>query len=86
MTATSLTEDGWFMTGDILYRDNYWHFYFLDRLKSLLKYKNYQVSVFIRGLFFVYIVLEYTLSQWKVAYQSSPRVKLRAKHLNETEI
>ncbi|CAB3245688.1 unnamed protein product [Arctia plantaginis] len=44
MTANTLTEDGWFMTGDILYRDDYWHFYFVDRIKSLLKYKSYQIS------------------------------------------
>lgn len=47
MTAKTLTEDGWVMTGDMFYRDDYWHFYFIDRLKSLLKYKNFQVSSFV---------------------------------------
>ncbi|XP_075983878.1 luciferin 4-monooxygenase-like isoform X2 [Anticarsia gemmatalis] len=44
MTAETLTEDGWLKSGDIFYRDEYYHFYFVERLKSLLKYKNHQVS------------------------------------------
>ncbi|XP_052739014.1 luciferin 4-monooxygenase-like [Bicyclus anynana] len=44
MTAAAFDEDGWFKTGDILYRDEYYNFYFCDRLKLLLKYRNHQVS------------------------------------------
>ncbi|XP_050353166.1 luciferin 4-monooxygenase-like [Nymphalis io] len=44
MTAAAFDEDGWLKTGDILYRDEYFNYYFVDRLKLLLKYKSYQVS------------------------------------------
>ncbi|KAH9637779.1 hypothetical protein HF086_007808 [Spodoptera exigua] len=43
-TKETLTEDGWFKTGDIFYRDESWNLFFVDRYKSLLKYRNYQVS------------------------------------------
>ncbi|XP_052738917.1 luciferin 4-monooxygenase [Bicyclus anynana] len=44
MTAAAFDEDGWLKTGDILYRDEYYNFYFCDRVKLLLKYRNHQVS------------------------------------------
>ncbi|CAH2093711.1 unnamed protein product [Euphydryas editha] len=44
MTAAAFDEDGWLKTGDILYRDEYFNYYFVDRLKSLLKYRSHQVS------------------------------------------
>ncbi|CAF4802146.1 unnamed protein product [Pieris macdunnoughi] len=44
VTAATLTKDGWMRTGDIMYRDKNYLFYFVDRLKSLLKYRNYQIS------------------------------------------
>ncbi|XP_050552691.1 luciferin 4-monooxygenase-like [Spodoptera frugiperda] len=43
-TKETLTEDGWFKTGDIFYRDESWNLFFVDRYKSLLKYKSHQVS------------------------------------------
>ncbi|XP_045503707.1 luciferin 4-monooxygenase-like [Colias croceus] len=43
-TMQALTEDGWLRTGDIMYRDESWNFYFVDRMKLLLKYRNHQVS------------------------------------------
>ncbi|XP_053617146.1 luciferin 4-monooxygenase-like isoform X2 [Plodia interpunctella] len=43
-TKASITEDGWFKSGDLFYRDEHWNFYFVDRMKLLLKYKNYQIS------------------------------------------
>lgn len=43
-TAEVLTKDGWFMTGDMMYRDEKWNFYFVERIKLLLKYKNHQVT------------------------------------------
>ncbi|XP_030030365.2 luciferin 4-monooxygenase [Manduca sexta] len=42
-TAATL-EDGWLKTGDIFYPDENWNFFFVDRLKQLLKYKNHQIS------------------------------------------
>ncbi|XP_034828161.1 luciferin 4-monooxygenase-like [Maniola hyperantus] len=44
MTKAAFDEDGWLKSGDILYRDEYHNYYFYDRLKMLLKYRNYQVS------------------------------------------
>ncbi|CAK1541690.1 unnamed protein product [Leptosia nina] len=44
VTAQTLTEDGWLRTGDIMYRDEHWLFYFVDRFKLLLKYRNNQIS------------------------------------------
>ncbi|XP_069357187.1 luciferin 4-monooxygenase-like isoform X1 [Maniola hyperantus] len=37
-------EDGWFKTGDMFYRDENWNYFFLERIKLLLKYKSYQIS------------------------------------------
>ncbi|XP_053617140.1 luciferin 4-monooxygenase-like isoform X2 [Plodia interpunctella] len=44
--ATKLTyaEDGWFKTGDLFYRDEHSNYYFVERIKLLLKYKNHQIS------------------------------------------
>ncbi|XP_050552689.1 luciferin 4-monooxygenase-like isoform X11 [Spodoptera frugiperda] len=44
MTKETLTEDGWLKSGDILYRDEAWNLFFVDRYKLLLKYRNHQVS------------------------------------------
>ncbi|XP_026313469.1 luciferin 4-monooxygenase-like isoform X2 [Hyposmocoma kahamanoa] len=43
-TKEAFTEDGWYRTGDIFYRDEHYNFYFSEKLKLLLKYKNHQVS------------------------------------------
>ncbi|XP_045770747.1 luciferin 4-monooxygenase-like [Maniola jurtina] len=44
ITAQVLMEDGWFRTGDIMYRDKADNYYFVDRIKLLLKYRNHQIS------------------------------------------
>ncbi|CAH2052231.1 unnamed protein product, partial [Iphiclides podalirius] len=44
LTKESFSKDGWFKSGDILYRDANWNFFFVDRIKMLLKYKNHQIS------------------------------------------
>ncbi|CAH2238902.1 jg13709 [Pararge aegeria aegeria] len=44
MTAAAFDEDGWFKSGDIFHRDEYHNYYFFDRFKMLLKYRNHQVS------------------------------------------
>ncbi|XP_052739286.1 luciferin 4-monooxygenase-like [Bicyclus anynana] len=44
MTAAAFNEDGWLKSGDILYRDEYYNYYFYDRIKMILKYKSHQVS------------------------------------------
>ncbi|XP_063624805.1 uncharacterized protein LOC134796554 [Cydia splendana] len=42
-TAEAFAEDGFLKTGDLLYRDENNYYFFVERLKMLLKYKNYQV-------------------------------------------
>ncbi|KAJ2940158.1 hypothetical protein O0L34_g11723 [Tuta absoluta] len=37
-TKNAFSEDGWYMTGDLVYRDEYNNFFFVDRIKMLLKY------------------------------------------------
>ncbi|CAH0713646.1 unnamed protein product, partial [Brenthis ino] len=39
----SFSEDGYFKTGDLLYRDDDDNYYFVDRLKTLIKYRNSHV-------------------------------------------
>ena len=43
-TKASITEDGWFRTGDIAYFDEEGCFYITDRLKELIKVKGLQVA------------------------------------------
>ncbi|KAJ3123874.1 hypothetical protein HK098_001574 [Nowakowskiella sp. JEL0407] len=43
-TRSTLDEDGWLHTGDIAYADEGRHFFIVDRLKELIKYKGYQVA------------------------------------------
>jgi 4-coumarate--CoA ligase len=42
-TAITIDEDGWLHTGDIGHVDSDGHFYIVDRLKELIKYKGFQV-------------------------------------------
>ncbi|KAF2499277.1 4-coumarate-CoA ligase 2 [Lophium mytilinum] len=42
-TADSLTEDGYFKTGDVGFQDENGSFYITDRVKELIKYKGFQV-------------------------------------------
>jgi acyl-CoA synthetase (AMP-forming)/AMP-acid ligase II len=43
-TAQTVDEEGWLHTGDIAYADEDGHFYIVDRLKELIKYKGFQVA------------------------------------------
>jgi acyl-CoA synthetase (AMP-forming)/AMP-acid ligase II len=43
-TAATIDADGWLHTGDIGYCDGDGHFYIVDRLKELIKYKGMQVA------------------------------------------
>ncbi|XP_063833070.1 luciferin 4-monooxygenase-like [Ostrinia nubilalis] len=43
-TEETFAEDRWFKTGDTFYRDASWNYYFVERIKLLLKYKSYQIS------------------------------------------
>jgi 4-coumarate--CoA ligase len=43
-TKESLTEDGFFKTGDIGFQDKEHNFYITDRVKELIKYKGFQVA------------------------------------------
>ncbi|XP_063832811.1 luciferin 4-monooxygenase-like [Ostrinia nubilalis] len=43
-TKEAFSEDGWFKTGDLIRRDANYNFFFVDRLKTLLKYRNHQIS------------------------------------------
>ncbi|CAH2093713.1 unnamed protein product [Euphydryas editha] len=44
VTEQVLLKDGWFRTGDVMYRDEKSNFYFVERLKLLLKYRSHQIS------------------------------------------
>ncbi|CAH2238906.1 jg13714 [Pararge aegeria aegeria] len=39
-TALAFSEDGYFKTGDLLYRDENDNYFYIDRLKTLIKYRN----------------------------------------------
>ncbi|XP_063368749.1 luciferin 4-monooxygenase-like [Cydia amplana] len=43
-TAEAFTKDGWFKTGDMVYRDENYNFFYVERIKLLLKYMNHQIS------------------------------------------
>ncbi|HEV2802793.1 MAG TPA: AMP-binding protein [Pyrinomonadaceae bacterium] len=43
-TAATIDSDGWLHTGDIGYCDGSGHFFIVDRLKELIKYKGMQVA------------------------------------------
>ncbi|RDD39450.1 4-coumarate--CoA ligase 1 [Trichoplax sp. H2] len=43
-TDRTIDADGWLHTGDIGYYDESGHFYIVDRLKELIKYKGFQVA------------------------------------------
>jgi acyl-CoA synthetase (AMP-forming)/AMP-acid ligase II len=42
-TAETIDVEGWLHTGDVATRDDDGHFYIVDRLKELIKYKGFQV-------------------------------------------
>jgi len=43
-TAVTISPEGWLRTGDVCYADEDGYFYFVDRVKELIKYKAYQVA------------------------------------------
>ncbi len=43
-TARTIDTDGWLHTGDIGYADEDGHFFIVDRVKELIKYKGFQVA------------------------------------------
>ncbi|CAG9791544.1 unnamed protein product [Diatraea saccharalis] len=43
-TEETFAEDRWFKTGDMFFRDENWNYFFVERIKLLLKYKSYQIS------------------------------------------
>ncbi|XP_063388571.1 luciferin 4-monooxygenase-like isoform X2 [Cydia fagiglandana] len=43
-TADAFAEDRWFKTGDMFYRDDNYNFFYVERIKLLLKYMNHQIS------------------------------------------
>ncbi|CAK1590261.1 unnamed protein product [Parnassius mnemosyne] len=43
-TEETFAEDRWFKTGDMFYRDEHCNYFYVERIKLLLKYKSYQIS------------------------------------------
>lgn len=43
-TKDSMSEDGYFKTGDVGYQDENHNFFITDRVKELIKYKGFQVA------------------------------------------
>ncbi|XP_077296619.1 luciferin 4-monooxygenase-like [Arctopsyche grandis] len=43
-TVAAYDNDGWFKTGDFMYYDDEGYFYVVDRIKELIKYRNYQIG------------------------------------------
>lgn len=43
-TGEAIDKDGWLHTGDVGYYDDEKHFFIVDRLKELIKYKAFQVA------------------------------------------
>ncbi|XP_058820875.1 uncharacterized protein LOC131683068 [Topomyia yanbarensis] len=43
-TRDAFDEEGFFKTGDVGYFDQYGFLYVIDRIKDIIKYKNYQIS------------------------------------------
>ncbi|CAH2986201.1 unnamed protein product [Chilo suppressalis] len=43
-TAETFADGRWFKTGDTFYRDAQWNYYFVERIKLLLKYNSNQIS------------------------------------------
>lgn len=41
--SVTFDKDGWLKTGDILYYDNDEYFFFVDRLKDVMKFRGYQM-------------------------------------------
>ena len=42
-TADCIDQEGYFHTGDVAVQDEKGHFYIVDRIKELIKYKGFQV-------------------------------------------
>lgn len=49
-TRDSITEDGYFKTGDVGFQDEHDNFYITDRVKELIKYKGFQVCALLSRL------------------------------------
>lgn len=43
-TAEAFTEDGFYKTGDVLYKDEDQNYFYVERLKMLIKYRSYHVA------------------------------------------
>lgn len=43
-TSSTIDNDGWLHTGDIVYFDQDGYLYIVDRVKEIIKYKGFQVT------------------------------------------
>lgn len=51
-TKTMLTDDGWFKTGDMFYKDDQDYYYFVERKRLLIKHYGFLVTIF----FFTFLI------------------------------
>ena len=61
-TANTIDSDGWLHTGDIGHYDEDEHFFIVDRLKELIKYKGFQVL----EALYMFCLLEFFSLFWTV--------------------
>ena len=48
-TSQCIDSDGWLHTGDLGYFDRFGFFFIVDRMKEVIKYKGFQVGLFLQA-------------------------------------
>lgn len=68
-TEDAFAEDRWLKTGDMFFRDENWNFFFVERIKLLLKYRSYHVSLYPINFWNSTIIINIDVWQTKRAWQ-----------------